>query len=235
MSSTGCRCAAGDLPVELLGEGLQVHVGGVDVLVEVPARLVADVAGGHGDRADADRPAGLGDVDRVLEEDRRIVVGEGDAAAAELLARRARSAPARPASASFAISRDLLMSQFWQNLQERLQPSVPNDRTGDPGQEMIERLLLDRVDAEAARAAVGRQHDLAALAARARSRAPAALPAECRTAGRRRTGPGRPSRRCQYRVGTVGPRRAMNVCLSNSMLPRGARRGMIRLHHFRPG
>ncbi len=33
------------------------------------------------------------------------------------------------ASESFAISRDLLMSQFWQNLQERLQPSVPNERT----------------------------------------------------------------------------------------------------------
>src|SRR4029077_2235044 len=30
-------------------------------------------------------------------------------------------------------SRDLLMSQFWQNLQARLQPAVPNDSTGVPG------------------------------------------------------------------------------------------------------
>jgi hypothetical protein len=30
-------------------------------------------------------------------------------------------------------SRDLLMSQFWQNLQERLQPAVPKDSIGVPG------------------------------------------------------------------------------------------------------
>ena len=36
-------------------------------------------------------------------------------------------------SASVSISRDLLMSQFWQNLQPRLQPAVPNDNTGVPG------------------------------------------------------------------------------------------------------
>jgi zinc and cadmium transporter len=36
-------------------------------------------------------------------------------------------------SAKVSISRDLLMSQFWQNLQARLQPAVPNDRTGVPG------------------------------------------------------------------------------------------------------
>jgi hypothetical protein len=34
---------------------------------------------------------------------------------------------------SVSISRDLLMSQFWQNLQARLQPAVPNDNTLDPG------------------------------------------------------------------------------------------------------
>src|SRR5262245_14606268 len=37
------------------------------------------------------------------------------------------------ASASVSISRDLEMSQFWQNLHDRLQPAVPNDRTGVPG------------------------------------------------------------------------------------------------------
>ena len=36
-------------------------------------------------------------------------------------------------SASVSISRDLLMSQFWQNLQARLQPAVPNDSTDVPG------------------------------------------------------------------------------------------------------
>ena len=37
------------------------------------------------------------------------------------------------ASASVSCSRDLLMSQFWQNLQARLQPAVPKESTGVPG------------------------------------------------------------------------------------------------------
>ena len=36
-------------------------------------------------------------------------------------------------SLSRSTSRDLEMSQFWQNLQPRLQPAVPNDSTGVPG------------------------------------------------------------------------------------------------------
>ncbi len=36
-------------------------------------------------------------------------------------------------SLSRSISRDFEMSQFWQNLQPRLQPAVPNDRTLVPG------------------------------------------------------------------------------------------------------
>ncbi len=37
------------------------------------------------------------------------------------------------ASASVSISRDLEISQFWQNLQARLQPAVPKDSTEVPG------------------------------------------------------------------------------------------------------
>jgi hypothetical protein len=36
-------------------------------------------------------------------------------------------------SASVSISRDLVMSQFWQNLQARLQPAVPKERVLEPG------------------------------------------------------------------------------------------------------
>ena len=35
------------------------------------------------------------------------------------------------------ISRDLEMSQFWQNLQVRLQPAVPKDSTGVPGRKWL--------------------------------------------------------------------------------------------------
>ena len=41
------------------------------------------------------------------------------------------------ASARVSISRDLLMSQFWQNLQVRLQPAVPNESTGVPGRKWL--------------------------------------------------------------------------------------------------
>ena len=37
------------------------------------------------------------------------------------------------ASISVSISRDLEMSQFWQNLHARLQPAVPNESTAEPG------------------------------------------------------------------------------------------------------
>jgi hypothetical protein len=56
------------------------------------------------------------------------------------------------------------MSQFWQNLQERLQPAVPKESTLDPGQEVEEGLLLDRVDEETRGAAVGGQDHGVALA-----------------------------------------------------------------------
>src|SRR5262249_47605990 len=41
------------------------------------------------------------------------------------------------ASCSRSSSRALEMSQFWQNLQVRLQPAVPNDSTGVPGKKWL--------------------------------------------------------------------------------------------------
>src|SRR5262252_10931290 len=41
------------------------------------------------------------------------------------------------ASARVSVSRDLEMSQFWQNRQPRLHPAVPNDSTGDPGRKWL--------------------------------------------------------------------------------------------------
>src|SRR5262249_19474558 len=76
-----------DVVVELLGEPLEVHVGGVDVAVELRARLGTDLAGGDRHGPDAPLPAGPGHVDGVLVEDDRVVVGEGHAAAAELFRR----------------------------------------------------------------------------------------------------------------------------------------------------
>src|ERR1700730_3485195 len=52
-------------------------------------------------------------------------------------------------SASVSVSRDLEMSQLWQNLHARLQPAVPNDSTAERGRKWL-RLLFDGVDAEPA-------------------------------------------------------------------------------------
>ena len=101
-----------------------------------------------------------------------------------------------------SISRDLEMSQFWQNLQARLQPAVPNDSTARAGQEVVERLLLHRVDAEPARPAVRREHDLVVHAAADEAQPALAL---VQPAGARAHVALDPAvvERCQYRVGTV--------------------------------
>ena len=69
------------------------------------------------------------------------------------------------ASASVSISRDLLMSQFWQNWQRQVAAGRAEGEHRRARQEVVERLLLDRVDAEAAGAAVGGEHDLAVVCA----------------------------------------------------------------------
>src|SRR5262245_16038765 len=40
-------------------------------------------------------------------------------------------------SASVSVSRDLEISQFWQNLHARLQPAVPNESTAEPGRKWL--------------------------------------------------------------------------------------------------
>src|SRR5215210_659284 len=40
-------------------------------------------------------------------------------------------------SASVSVSRDLEMSQFWQNLHARLQPAVPKESTAEPGRKWL--------------------------------------------------------------------------------------------------
>ena len=124
---------AAELHVELVGEALEVDVRRVHLRVELAPRLGADVARGDGDRLDAELAARVGGVHRILGEDHRIVVGEGDAPRTRRPRRLARSPPAWRRPSGVSISRDFEMSQFWQNLHARLQPAVPNDSTLEPG------------------------------------------------------------------------------------------------------
>ena len=99
---------------------------------ELFAGLSTNLAGRHSHSADADFVAGLRHVDGVFEKDDGIVVGEGDAATTQLLGGGAMISGVA-ASARVSTSRDLLMSQFWQNLQAKLHPAVPKESTGVPG------------------------------------------------------------------------------------------------------
>ena len=75
--------AAGQLPVEALGEGLEVDIGRIDVAVEFGPRFRAVVTGGDRHRAYTQCVAGLGHVDGVLGEDHGVVVGVGDTLATQ--------------------------------------------------------------------------------------------------------------------------------------------------------
>ena len=87
------QLGAADLAIEALGEAFEVDVGRIHVAVELRTRLRAHVAGRHGDAAHAALATRIGDVDRVLHEDDRIVVRVRDARAAEAPRRRREHAP----------------------------------------------------------------------------------------------------------------------------------------------
>src|ERR1039458_4259735 len=76
-----------NMTVEVLAEGFEIDVGGVDVGVELAAWLAADIARADRHCVDASLMADVRHVDRVLVEDHRIVVRERDASAPEPLRR----------------------------------------------------------------------------------------------------------------------------------------------------
>ncbi len=152
----------GELEIEVLGEGLEVHVGGVDVAEQRLARPGIDVAGGDGDGLDPHRMAGLRHVDGVLVEDHRVVVGEGHRAAAELERRGGdglRAGLVGQGSDLAALGDRVVLAE----LAGQVAAGGAERQHRRSGQEVVQRLLLDRVDAEPRRAPPGGQPDLAAL------------------------------------------------------------------------
>ena len=102
---------------------------------------------------------------------------------------------------SVSICLDLLMSQFWQNLQARLQPAVRREDRRSR-EEVIERLLLDGIDAVAAGATVCGQDDGAVMVRPNEAEASLArLSLHARGQMSHWTRPS--SRRCQWEVSTT--------------------------------
>src|SRR5205814_3486398 len=131
--------------------------------VELPPGVVADVPGRDRYRLDAPLPAGLRRVDRVLQEDGGVVVGERDAAAAQLLRL------ARDLLRSRRVGEDVHLARLRHVpvLAETAAQVAAGRAKGEDagsGEEVVERLLLDRVHAEAAGAAPGGEHHPIAFA-----------------------------------------------------------------------
>ena len=99
-------------------------------------RLGADVSGGHGHGLDPELVTRLGDIDRVFEEDRRVVVRERHAADPNSCAVWA-IVSGDAWSASVSIAFDFEISQFWQNRHARLHPAAPNENTDEPGRKWL--------------------------------------------------------------------------------------------------
>ena len=166
------QMGGGRLPVELLREALEVHVGGVHLRVEIRAWGRVYVPGRHRHGVDAAFVTSIRHVHRVLREDDRIVVGKRNARRPRALGGTRNLASGVADSLVRSWSRDFEMSQFWQNRQPRLQPAVPNDSTLRAGVELVQRFLLDQFDAEPT-TPVRRQHH--AIAHPFAHKAPSAL------------------------------------------------------------
>ena len=109
------------------------------------------------------RPAGLRHVDGVLQEDHRIVVGKGDAAAAAGLGGAGDRLGRGPIGQPVELPR-LRDVPVLAELAGQVAAGGAERQDRRAGQEVVERLLLDGVDAEAAGAAVGGQHHPVAAA-----------------------------------------------------------------------
>src|SRR5687767_3678378 len=131
----------------MLREAFQVDVGRIHVPEELNPWLLAKIAGTYRDGLDASLAARLGHVDRIFQEDHRIIIGERDRAAAALRRR---------------LGNRLRRSQVLQAIEHTCFRDVPvlaklageiaargtERQHGRAGQEMVEGLLLDRVYAE---------------------------------------------------------------------------------------
>src|SRR6266436_4096208 len=69
--------------IKRVGKRFEIDISRVHVLVEFRARIIGDVTGGNGYRFDPLFATRIGDINRVLSENYRIVVGERDRATAE--------------------------------------------------------------------------------------------------------------------------------------------------------
>jgi hypothetical protein len=115
--------------------------------------------------------AGLCHVNSVFEQDYGVIVGERDTGATER-----RGSPRNPLRRG-GIREDISVAGFTDipvlaKLTGQITPGCAKRQDGRPGQEVMQGLFLDRVDTEAARTPISRQHDLIVVPRPHKAKAP---------------------------------------------------------------
>jgi hypothetical protein len=155
--------AATHLPVVLVREALEVDVHRIHHPEQFLAWTRFDVAGGHPHRPHALGATGERGIDGVLEEHNRVVVGERHAAAPEPH-RGVRDGLRRGAVGQRVDVPGLRDVPVLTELAGQVASGGAEGEHRSPGQEVVQRLLLDGVDAVSAGATVGRRDDPVAFA-----------------------------------------------------------------------
>ena len=152
------QAPAGHAPVEVVGEALEVDIGGVDGAEELVARSGADPPRGDGHGQQPHLVAGDGGVDGVLGEDDRVVVGEGHPHGSHV-GRGPGQGPGgggRGEGVELPGGGDLPVLAV---LARQVAARRPEGQDRRAGQHVRQGLLLDGVQNEAGGAPVGGQHN----------------------------------------------------------------------------
>ncbi len=143
--------------VETLGKGLKIDIRRIHMGEKLPPSFGIDIARRHRYRLDSLGVAGLGRIDGVFEENHRIIIGEGDAAALKLDRCGGDGFRAGLIGQSIKLARfaDVPVLAEFAGEVAACRAEGKNRRTG---QKVIERLFLDGIDAKTRGAAIGGEH-----------------------------------------------------------------------------
>ena len=143
----GLQVRAGELEVKVFGERLQVHIGGVHLGEKFPPRQLMDVARRDRHGLKTQRVAGVGRVHGVLGKNHRVVVGKGHTLAA-MIARRLGDGFRRGLVHQAVHVVRLADVPVLAELAGQVAARRAKGKHAAAGVEVVERLFLDRVDAE---------------------------------------------------------------------------------------
>jgi hypothetical protein len=166
--------------VEVLGKTLKIDISRVHHCKQLFAGVGCDVARRHGDSLQAGFAAGGCDIDRILKEDHRVVVSEGNRSRSHLL-RGSRDCGGRGLSL-----KPVELGRFGNvpvlaELTREVATGGPKREHRSAWQKVVEWLLLDWVDAETRGSPVGCQNDRIIVAGAHKAQAALAFPQLAKT------------------------------------------------------